>query len=165
MHGNRDFLIGERFCADTGGMLLADPAVVTLGETRVLLSHGDGLCLDDHAYQRLRALARDPSVRRGVAALPLARRRRLAGEARAGSREHQARAGDDARDVSQHAVQELLRAAGARVLIHGHTHRPGVHRFEVDGAAGTRIVLGAWQAEAEVLQWDRAGYRLQSCPC
>ena len=28
MHGNRDFLLGRRFCADTGAQLLADGTVV-----------------------------------------------------------------------------------------------------------------------------------------
>ena len=164
MHGNRDFLIGERFCAATGAMLLDDPVVLTIGATRVLLSHGDGLCVDDGAYQRLRALVRDPGVREGFVALPLADRRRLAAEARAGSRKHLAGAGAYITDVNQAAVEALLRAAGVQTLIHGHTHRPGIHRFDVDGAPATRIVLGDWHGSASVLHWDESGYRLQPCP-
>ncbi len=165
MHGNRDFLIGERFCAETGATLLDDPVIATLGTDRVLLSHGDGLCVDDGAYQRLRALVRDPDVRRGFAALPLASRRRLASEARAGSRAHLAAAGEYITDVNQAAVEALMRAAGVRTLIHGHTHRPATHRFTVDGDDYTRIVLGAWHGGADVLHWNREGYRLQPCPC
>ena len=164
MHGNRDFLLGERFCAETGATLLDDPVIATLGTDRVLLSHGDGLCVDDGAYQRLRALVRDPDVRRGFAALPLASRRRLATEARAGSREHLAAAGEYITDVNQAAVESLMRAAGVRTMIHGHTHRPATHRFDVDGDEYTRIVLGAWHATASVLHWDSAGFRLQPCP-
>ncbi len=164
MHGNRDFLIGERFCAATGALLLDDPAIVSIAGTRVLLSHGDGLCLDDGAYQRLRALVRDPGVRRGLLSLPLADRRRLAGEARAGSREHLAAAGAYITDVSQPAVEALLRAADVQVLIHGHTHRPGIHRFDLGGLPCTRIVLGDWHSTASVLHWVETGYRLQPCP-
>ena len=164
MHGNRDFLIGERFCAETGALLLDDPVIVTIAGSRVLLSHGDGLCVDDGAYQRLRALVRDAGVRRGFAALPLASRRRLAAEARAGSREHLAGAGEYITDVNQRAVEALLRAARVQLLIHGHTHRPAIHRFDVDGVASTRIVLGAWHSSASVLHWDATGYRLQECP-
>lgn len=165
MHGNRDFLIGERFCAETGATLLEDPVITSVGGDRVLLTHGDGLCVDDAAYQRLRALVHDPGVRRGFMELPLASRRRLAAEARAGSREHLAGAGEYITDVNQDAVLALLRAAGVRTLIHGHTHRPGIHRFDIDGAEGTRIVLGAWHAGAQLLQWNAAGYRLEPCPC
>ena len=164
MHGNRDFLLGERFCAETGATLLDDPVIATIGGKRVLLSHGDGLCVDDGAYQRLRALVRDPDVRRGFAALPLASRRRLASQARAGSREHLAGAGEYITDVNQAAVETLMREAGVRTMIHGHTHRPAMHRFDVDGDQCTRIVLGAWHATASVLYWDCAGYRLQPCP-
>jgi UDP-2,3-diacylglucosamine hydrolase len=164
MHGNRDFLLGEKFCAETGATLLDDPVIATIGSDRVLLSHGDGLCVDDGAYQRLRALVRDPEVRRGFAALPLASRRKLATEARAGSREHLAGAGEYITDVNQAAVETLMREAGVRTMIHGHTHRPATHRFEIDGGQFTRIVLGAWHATASVLHWDSAGYRLQPCP-
>ena len=165
MHGNRDFLLGERFCAETGALLLEDPVIATLGTDRVLLSHGDGLCVDDGAYQRLRALVRDPDVRRGFAALPLESRRRLATEARAGSREHLASAGEYITDVNQAAVETVMRAAGVRTMIHGHTHRPATHRFTIDGEECTRIVLGAWHDTADVLHWNDAGYRLQPCPC
>jgi UDP-2,3-diacylglucosamine hydrolase len=164
MRGNRDFLIGERFCAESGAILLEDPAIVTVAGGPALLSHGDGLCVDDRAYQKLRALVRDESVRAGFARLPLEARRRLATEARAGSREHLASAVDYITDVNQSAVETLLRDAGVRLLIHGHTHRPDIHRFESDGVARTRIVLGAWHDDAMVLRSDPTGYELVPCP-
>lgn len=164
MHGNRDFLLGERFCAETGATLLDDPVIATIGGERVLLSHGDGLCVDDGSYQRLRALVRDADVRRGFAALPLASRRRLAAEARAGSRAHLAAAGEYITDVNQAAVETLMQSAGVRTMIHGHTHRPATHRFQLAGIECTRIVLGAWHANASVLHWNAGGFRLQSCP-
>ena len=164
MRGNRDFLIGERFCRESGALLLDDPAIVTIAGTRALLSHGDGLCVDDGAYQRLRALVRDEGVRRGFARLPLASRHRLASQARAGSREHLTTASGYITDVSQTAVEALMDSAGVNLMIHGHTHRPGVHHFRSDGADRTRIVLGDWHATSKVLQWDDAGWRLEACP-
>jgi UDP-2,3-diacylglucosamine hydrolase len=164
MRGNRDFLIGERFCADAGAILLEDPAIVTIGGKRAMLSHGDGLCVDDASYQRLRALVRDPGVRNGFMGLPLATRRKLAVEARAGSRAHLAVTDDYITDVNQAAVEALMTAAGVDLLIHGHTHRPDVHRFGLGAVTGTRIVLGDWHATARVLQWDESGWRLVACP-
>lgn len=163
MRGNRDFLIGERFCAESGAILLDDPALVTICGTPALLSHGDGLCIDDGAYQRLRSLVRDPAVRRGFVRLPLASRRRLALEARAGSREHLAVASGYITDVNQSAVEALMQDAGVDLLIHGHTHRPDVHRFEAGGAARTRVVLGDWHATSKVLRADDAGWQLVPC--
>jgi UDP-2,3-diacylglucosamine hydrolase len=164
MRGNRDFLIGERFCADTGALLLEDPAIVTVAGTRAILTHGDGLCVDDRAYQRLRALVQDPRVRAGFARLPLPQRRRLATEARAGSREHLASASEYITDVNPAAVEALFRSAGVGTMVHGHTHRPGVHESVVDGRPARRFVLGDWHATAKVLRWDDGGPRLLPCP-
>jgi UDP-2,3-diacylglucosamine hydrolase len=61
MRGNRDFMLGERFCREAGAILLDDPAILTLHGERLVLSHGDGLGVDDRAYQRLRAIVRDDS--------------------------------------------------------------------------------------------------------
>lgn len=164
MRGNRDFLLGDRFCQQTGAQLLDDPVTVEIDGRSVLLSHGDGLCVDDRAYQRLRALVRDESVRRGFERLPLESRRRLATEARAGSRAHLATASEYITDVNQAAVEALMQAAGAELLIHGHTHRPGIHPFASGGVDRTRVVLGDWHSTASVLQWDDAGWRLLPCP-
>lgn len=163
LRGNRDFLLGERFCRESGALLLDDPAIVRIAGTRALLSHGDGLCVQDAAYQRLRALVQNEGVRRGFARLPLASRRRLATEARAGSREHLTRAPEYITDVSQAAVETLMQSAGVDLMIHGHTHRPGVHHFRSDGVDRTRIVLGDWHASSCVLRWDDAGWRLEPC--
>lgn len=164
MRGNRDFMLGERFCREAGAVLLDDPATVDMGGTRVVLSHGDGLCVDDRAYQRLRALVRDPALRAGFARLPLEARRRLATEARAGSREHLANASSYITDVNAAAVESVFRESEAALMIHGHTHRPGVHRSAIDGRERTRIVLGAWHDEADVACWDAAGWQLMPCP-
>jgi UDP-2,3-diacylglucosamine hydrolase len=164
MRGNRDFLLGERFCSDSGAILLEDPAVVTVAGTRVLLTHGDGLCTDDRAYQRLRALVRDARVRRAFERLPLEARRRLAGEARAGSREHLATAASYITDVNPEAVAALFEASGVATIVHGHTHRPAVHEHTLATGVGTRIVLGDWHASARVLRWDDAGWKLVTCP-
>ena len=164
VRGNRDFMMGERFCADAGAILLDDPAILAVGGERVMLSHGDGLCVDDRAYQKLRALVRDPSLREGFARLPIEARRRLASEAREGSREHLANASAYITDVNQPAVDAVMRDAEVPLMIHGHTHRPGVHRFESDGVERTRVVLGAWHDEAHVVRWDDAGWQLLPCP-
>jgi len=164
MRGNRDFMLGERFCADAGATLLDDPAIVEHPGGRVLITHGDGLCVDDRAYQRLRALVRDPGVRASFARLPIEARRRLASEARAGSREHLASAARYITDVNAAAVESVFRDAGVDLMVHGHTHRPGVHRLEVDGAPRTRVVMGAWHDDADVVRWDEAGWQLLPCP-
>src|SRR4026208_1489043 len=63
MHGNRDFLIGERFARESGMKILEDPTMVNLYGRPTLLMHGDSLCSDDLEYQKFRAMVRNPSWR------------------------------------------------------------------------------------------------------
>jgi UDP-2,3-diacylglucosamine hydrolase len=164
MHGNRDFLLGPRFCADSGAELLADPVMVTLYGEPVLVMHGDALCTDDRPYQRLRATVRDPDWQRQFLALSVAARRALAGAARTGSRAHTASVEYAITDVNAASVEAALRGAGVATLLHGHTHRPGIHPLSVDGRACTRIVLGDWYTQGSVLRWDHSGPELKSLP-
>lgn len=149
--GNHDFLAGPGFAARTGVELLAETTVVDLDGRRAALTHGDQLCTADTGYQAFRRHVRDPAVQREFLALPLAERRRLAAQLRHRSRELTALKPGDITDVAPDAVEALLRTHGADDLIHGHTHRPAVHRLTVDGRACRRIVLGDWYAGDSVL--------------
>jgi UDP-2,3-diacylglucosamine hydrolase len=164
MHGNRDFLLGAGFERLTGCRLLGDPTVIDLYGESVLLTHGDALCTADYSYQRLRATVRRPAWQRRFLQLPLPARRTLADVARAGSRAHTARMIPTIMDVSLPAVGAALRACGVRSMIHGHTHCPAVHRFELDGNTAQRVVLGAWYEQGSALRWTRDGYALEMLP-
>jgi UDP-2,3-diacylglucosamine hydrolase len=164
MHGNRDFLLGPGFEARSGARLIADPLLIGLHGRTVLLTHGDALCTADHAYQRLRAVVRAPRWQRRFLALPLAVRRALAERARSGSKRHTGRADENIMDVDPRVVEAAMRACGVHCLVHGHTHRPAVHEFQLDGHPASRIVLGAWHEAGSCLAWDAAGFRLERLP-
>jgi UDP-2,3-diacylglucosamine hydrolase len=164
LHGNRDFLLGAGFCARSGCRLLTDPVLAQLDGERVLLTHGDALCTDDHSYQELRSIVRDPAWQRRFLALPRAHRELLSREARAGSRRHTARTVPYIMDVNAAAVAAAFRAAQVRRMIHGHTHRPGVHDLEVDGQPAQRIVLGAWYEQGSYLRYEQGRYELRELP-
>lgn len=164
MHGNRDFLLGDRFCARSGAELLPDPLIVTLYGERVLVTHGDALCTDDRSYQSLRATVRDAGWQREFLALSVTERQALAGAARVGSKAHTAAMEQAITDVNGDSVTAALRAAGTSILLHGHTHRPGVHALTVDGRACARLVLGDWYAQGSLLRWDPHGHEMLSMP-
>jgi UDP-2,3-diacylglucosamine hydrolase len=162
MRGNRDFLLdvpfpadaaqrpAESFGARTGAVMLEDPCTVRLFGETVLLAHGDALCTDDADYQQARALARSPAWQRDFLRRPLAERLHIARELRGESRRVQAaRAMDDVEpgDVNDAAVDAALRAADAHTIVHGHTHRPACHRWQLDGAPALRRVLPDWHAD------------------
>jgi UDP-2,3-diacylglucosamine hydrolase len=162
MHGNRDFLLAERFCRASGAEILPDPLIVTLYGEPVLVMHGDALCTDDHAYQRLRATVREAAWQRQFLALSITSRRTLAGAARVGSQAHTAALEYAITDVNAESVAMALRNGGTATLLHGHTHRPAIHALQVDGRACTRIVLGDWYDQGSLLRWDHNGPELVS---
>lgn len=154
MPGNRDFLIGEHFSLETGCVLLPDRSVVELYGEPVLLMHGDRLCTDDNAHQQFRALVDQPSWRRDFLAKSIEERIRLATDARAQSELNKSLLAMEIMDVNQNAVESVMRDFGVQTLIHGHTHRPAIHHFRLDGAAVRRIVLGDWYEHSSVLRYS-----------
>jgi UDP-2,3-diacylglucosamine hydrolase len=163
MHGNRDFLLGKRFCAESGTRLIDDGTVIDLYGRRVLLLHGDTLCIDDPAYQRLRRIVRNPLVQFAMRRLSLRQRQRLAQKMRAGSRAHIEAMDKTApyiMDVNARQVVRTLQRYHVDCMIHGHTHRPAIHEVALPKDKGTRIVLGDWYDHGSVLRWDEKGYEL-----
>ena len=155
MHGNRDFLIGEGFCAATGASLLPDPTVAEIGGVKTLLVHGDTLCTDDVEYQAWRRKARDPAFQAAFLAKSLAERRQTVSQMREKSRQVVQEKTAEIMDVNDDAVRQAMRSAGVRRLIHGHTHRPGRHELDIDGQRGERWVLPDWYGRGGYLQVDR----------
>jgi len=164
MHGNRDFLLGKQFCARTGCQLLHDGTVIDIYGRRVLLTHGDVLCTDDRAYQRLRRIVRNPLVQWLFMRLPLTRRERIATRIRAGSQMHTQAAAPTIMDVNDSAVARAFAQTQTPIMIHGHTHRPAIHRYPTDQGTNIRIVLGDWYKQGSVLEWSASGYELTSLP-
>ncbi len=163
LHGNRDFLIGSQFCRETGVRLLRDGSIITVYGRRVLLMHGDTLCIDDPAYQRLRRIVRNPIVQFVLRRLSLAQRQRLAARMRAGSKAHISSMDKSApaiMDVNEDEVRRTLQKHNVDCVVHGHTHRPAIHEISLNGVAATRIVLGDWYEQGSVLRWNERGYEL-----
>ena len=157
MHGNRDFLLGERFCAATGGQLLEDPSVIDFGKEKLLLMHGDTLCTDDLDYQNWRRTARSAAWQKEFLSKSIPERRAAVMGLREKSIEVVKAKPADIMDVNAGAVEEAFRRHGVKRLIHGHTHRPGRHALKVDGRACERWVLPDWYGRGGYLAWNNRG--------
>jgi UDP-2,3-diacylglucosamine hydrolase len=152
MHGNRDFLLGQRFAAATGSRLLADPHDLLLPEWSFVLGHGDALCLDDVDYMAFRAKVRAPVWQQRMLARPRWLRRLIARYFRWRSR-NMTRA--VYADLNPAATDDFLRDHAYATFIHGHTHRPATHDHIVDGIHVERWVLADWHEDrGECLAWD-----------
>jgi len=170
LRGNRDFLLGAEFAARCGMRILPDPCVIDLYGRPTLLMHGDLMCTDDSVYQAFRRESRDPAWQAAMLAQPLQVRIALAHRARAASIAHQQAVrpqdGDpnaikeDITDVSQATVEATFARYGIATMIHGHTHRPAIHKLTVGEQSRTRIVLGDWYEHGSVLRVDADGMSL-----
>ena len=152
MHGNRDFLIGERFCAATGAQLLPDPTVHQIEGVRTLLAHGDTLCTDDVDYQNWRRIARSAEWQREFLGKTRAERRSMILGLREKSKAVIQAKPAEIMDVNDAAVARAMREHGVTRLVHGHTHRPGRHALTLDGRPAERWVLPDWYGRGGYLE-------------
>ena len=158
MHGNRDFLVGEQMMSTCNASLLTDPTVLTFLQQRYLLTHGDMLCLADTKYLAFRDIVRQPAWQQAQLSKPLTERQAIGRHMRAESQKNQQNLLAYA-DVDDAAARAWLQAANAKMLIHGHTHKPADHDF---GNGFKRVVMTDWDLKAapnraEVLQLTNNG--------
>jgi UDP-2,3-diacylglucosamine hydrolase len=152
MHGNRDFLIGNDLAKRCHFQLIDDPRLIQLQNRPTLLMHGDTLCTDDVDYQKFRTMVRDEQYQKTFLEKPLEEREQIAQSLREQSKEATAYKPADIMDVNQEAVIDIMKQHDVSLLIHGHTHRPAIHEFEINGSPAKRIVLGDWYETGSYLR-------------
>jgi UDP-2,3-diacylglucosamine hydrolase len=160
--GNRDFLLGNRFAQDTGVTLLDEYAMIDLYGIPTLITHGDLLCTDDLPYQAFRVKSHTPEWQHNVLSKPLLLRLLAARWYRLRSYFHKRKKSNDIMDVNQDTVISMMQKYGTLRLIHGHTHRPNLHQFHINGQAAQRFVLAAWSKNSgEILCWNKQGHQVE----
>jgi len=164
MHGNRDFLMGEAFAKASGCRLLDDPTCIDLYGTPTLLTHGDTLCTDDTEYMAFRAVVRTASWQKEFLAKSMQERDAIVRSYREISKSSTANKKPEIMDANQKAVEAIMHAHGVHRMIHGHTHRPREHRFDLDGRSAQRMVLGDWYEQGSVLECNAQGWKLENLP-
>ena len=140
MHGNRDFLIGKKFCNDVNSILLDDPHELEISKKKILLMHGDSLCTDDKDYQEFRLLVRNKNWQDEFLSKDLSERKEVAKSLREVSKLENKSKDEAIMDVNNLEVLKTIKENSLDILIHGHTHRPFVH----DENGVPRMVLGDW---------------------
>ncbi len=164
MHGNRDFLIGKHFAKTTGIQLLKEPTIVELYNKPVLLLHGDSLCTLDIKHQKSRKIMHNRFCQKLALMLPLRVRRHYANRLRGVSRNNKNNLAANIMDVIPEEVLRVMKKSNVNTLIHGHTHRPDIHKFSINHQEAQRIVLGAWHHQGSYLQVDEGGaHSLLTC--
>lgn len=157
MHGNRDFLVGNVFAQETGTTLLEDPCLIDLAGEKTLLMHGDSLCTGDIGYMKFRATIRNPAFLAPFLKRSIEERKITAQQLRAMSQANNQNKSNEIMDVTPEEVIRELEDHQVQNMIHGHTHRPMIHKIEANGKAAKRIVLGDWDKEVWYLKIDQHG--------
>lgn len=146
MHGNRDFLLAEEFMRRTGAQLISDPLCFDTGEGHMLLAHGDTFCTDDVDYQAFKAQIRSPETISYLLSQSLEDRKLLAASLRKDTSREVEGKSMEIMDVNDEAIKASFIENDLCSMIHGHTHKPNIHHYDIEGKACTRYVLGDWQS-------------------
>jgi UDP-2,3-diacylglucosamine hydrolase len=144
MPGNRDFLLGQEFAYRTGSTILKDATVESFFGRKILLLHGDSLCTDDEAHQKFRLIVDQPEWQSRFLEKPISERDDIGRAIRFRSNIEKRYKTSHIMDVNQHAIEAALESTKTSFLIHGHTHRPGLHQWLLNGRPCARVVLGDW---------------------
>lgn len=162
--GNRDFLLGKRFCQQTGVELLDDMSVINVYGKRALVLHGDLLCTEDVKYLAFREKVHQPWLQWVFNRLPFWVKEKIVSKVQGEIRDDKQHKDLTIMDVTQSEVERVMRQYDVNLMIHGHTHRPDIHRFKANGVECTRIVLGDWYEQGSVLFCNTETTELQTRP-
>jgi len=162
--GNRDFLVGNRFSRQTGVKLLGDETVIDLYGRRAVILHGDTLCTQDVKYLEYRAKVHQPWLQWVFNRIPMFVKKKIVNKVQSDIKTEKQTKSLDIMDVTQQEVENVMLDHKVDLMIHGHTHRPDIHTFQVEDSDYTRVVLGDWYTQGSVLVYDQNGFELQQRP-
>ena len=164
MHGNRDFLLGEAFASRCKASLIHEPYLLQVAGKQAVLLHGDALCTQDIEYQAFRKLVRDPRWQADFLAKPLNERIAIGRQLRDKSQESAKEKSEYLMDVTPNEVESMMLDLSVELMIHGHTHRPAVHKLTLDNKPCTRMVLGDWYTQGWYILADQQRVELTPLP-
>ena len=157
IHGNRDFLCGQKFAEQSNLTLLPDPFFLNFFDQKIALSHGDNFCTEDLEYIKFKKEVRSEKWQQEFLQKTLDDRLKIASNMRDASQKNNSNKDILIMDVTPTAIQEFFAEHRIDLLIHGHTHRPNTHQIN----SGTRIVLGDWHKTGWCLMLDEQQQELK----
>ncbi len=153
MPGNRDFLLGERFLKLASMTRLNEPTIITLGITKVLLVHGDRYCIRDKGHRWLRRITRNSIFPRLFLRLSYEFRTKIVNSVRQHSQTNRSKSASYMAVVESVMIKHMQKF-DVNVLIHGHTHQPGLTVHEHCGLKYNQYVLSDWDDNPLLMCYD-----------
>src|SRR5690606_16538158 len=104
--------------------------------------------------QRFRRLTRNRECKRFFLFLPYSLRIKLVHAVRQRSQSN--RKPRQAMAEGEEALLSHMQQINVNILIHGHTHKPGVHQYEKNNRLYRRYVLSDWDDRPQLLCYDKS---------
>jgi UDP-2,3-diacylglucosamine hydrolase len=164
IHGNRDFMVGKKYAKQSSMQLLPEHHEINLYGRKVLLMHGDTLCLADKNYQKMRKVIHNPALQFVFNLLPLHYRKKIGWKIRSASQSKKVYKNNVMMGVTQSEVERLLVKHNCDILIHGHTHQVAEHQFEISNKPYTRFDVGDWFTNFSYAEADEQSIKLHIKP-
>lgn len=161
--GNRDFQVGAELSKFAKVEVLWESAEVIFGAHRTLLIHGDSFCSRDRGHQMFRAVTRNRVVKAIYRALPAGVSLGIAKRLRARSEAGVARKSARTMSFAEDAIREAF-SRGVDTIVCGHCHDAKEEELDLGGRRGTLFTLGAWEEEAEYLEFEGSEFRRKVFP-
>lgn len=155
MPGNRDFLVGSQFIKYAHLQALPDPSIITLGNERVLLTHGDRYCINDKGHQWLRWLTRNRWFSALFLRIPYKIRKKMVSTVRYHSATHRQKS-QAMLAIVVPAMLAHLDQLGVQQVIHGHIHQPKVESYCRHDKTYHQYVLSDWDDKVHLVCYDKS---------
>ena len=149
--GNRDFLVGKKFAKQTGVKLLDEVSTIDIYGRKAVVLHGDTLCTEDVKYLAFREKVHQPWLQWVFNRIPFFIKKKIVSKVQSDIKDDKQTKSLDIMDVTQQEVEDVMERNSVDLMIHGHTHRPQKHNFQINKLQCSRIVLGDWYKQASVL--------------
>ena len=142
MPGNRDFLLNNKILKRFNIKSIPNQETkIIINNKNILIAHGDQFCTDDISYQKYKKVVEKPWVQKLFFLLPYKIREYIGNNIRNKSKKYQNKLQKPI-DVSLKNIENIAQKIHCEYIIHGHTHRFGIHYHNNDKTI--RFVLGDW---------------------
>lgn len=158
MRGNRDFLVGDIFAKAANFKLLQEPYLIHFKNSSALLAHGDKYCTQDTSHQWFRKLTRNSIFPKIFLKIPFSIRTKLVQSVRSISQNNRSKPLSTLKAIPEELVKELVKYQ-SHLIIHGHTHQPGLTKHSYNSQNYLQYILSDWDDIPAILCYDNTmGY-------
>ncbi|OGV37967.1 MAG: UDP-2,3-diacylglucosamine diphosphatase [Legionellales bacterium RIFCSPHIGHO2_12_FULL_35_11] len=154
--GNRDFLIGQKFISKARMTELVESSVIKLGNDKVILVHGDRYCVRDRSHQILRRFTRNRLFKLIFLRTPYKFRSKVVNSVRRYSQNNRSKPVADMITVPTEIVKHLSRNQ-VDIVVHGHTHTPGLVKHNDKKGNFYQYVLSDWEEKPLIMCYNNTG--------